>query len=198
MSAVAALPFGRPRKRWSVEEYLRLCETGLIGPEDHVELLEGEIVEKMGQNLPHIAGIRALAEALRAVYGPGNDVSQQLPIRTTDSVPEPDVLVLRGSWRDYVARHPEASEVVLVGEVSDASRLLGDRTEKLRIYARAGFGEYWILNLVDRRLEVHRRPQADGTYGEAIHYAEDASLAVAGKEIRVADLLPPKDLPPEA
>ena len=184
----SVLSFERPRKRWRVEEYLRLVEMHLIGPEDRVELLEGEIVEKMGQNLPHITGIRAMVAALRAVYGEGHDVNAQLPVRTPDSVPEPDVLVLKGSWRDYASRHPEPHEVALVGEVADASRLANDRTEKLRIYARAGFGEYWILNLVDRQLEVHRLPLATGTYGEARVYGP--SDEVGG--VRVADLLPPE------
>lgn len=185
----AAPSFERLRKRWSVDDYLRLVELNLIGPEDRVELLEGEIVEKMGQDFPHIAGIRSLAEALREVFGKGFDVSQQLPIRTPDSVPEPDVLVLKGSWRDYASRHPEPHEVILVAEVADVSRLTNDRRQKLGIYARAGFGEYWILNLVDRQLEVHLSPLPSGAYGEVKIYSEDDSI----RGLKVGDLLPPME-----
>jgi Uma2 family endonuclease len=188
MSAVAAPVFDRPHKRWSVEAYLRLCEGGHIGPEDRVELLEGEIVEKLGQDFPHISGIRALAEALRAIFAAGFDVSQQLPLRTGTSVPEPEVLVLQGFWRDYVRRYPEPHEVVLVAEVADESRLSNDRTQKHRIYASAGFGEYWILNLVDRQLEVHRKPLASGTYSKTRVYQEDATLEIGGGTLKVADL----------
>ncbi len=162
-----------------------MVEVGLVGEDDPVELIEGEIVEKMPQNFPHIYGIRALADALRAVFVEGFDVSQQLPIRTLDSVPEPDVLVLCGSYRDFKRRYPEPHEVEIVGEVADASRLANDRTEKLRVYARAGLGEYWILNVVDGQLEVHRNPLPTGAYGEVRIYG--ASDEVRG--VRVADLL---------
>lgn len=184
----AAPVYERPRKRWSVEDYLRLVELGVIGEDDPFELIEGEIVEKMSQNFPHIAGIRALAEALRAVFGEGFDVSQQLPIRTSDSVPEPDVLVLRGSWRDYARRFPEPHEVEIVAEVADVSRLTNDRREKLRVYARAGFPEYWIVNLVDRQLEVHRGPLPTGAYGEVRVFGPEETV----RGVRVADLLPPE------
>lgn len=182
-----AQPYARQRKRWSVDDYLRLVELNLVGPKDRVELLEGEILQKMDLGFPHIAGIRALVEALRAIFAEGHDINAQLPIRTPDSVPEPDVLVLKGSWRDYVRRHPEAHEVILVCEVADATRLANDRTEKLRIYAHAGFGEYWILNLVDRQLEVHQKPLSNGAYGEVQIYGEADSV----RGLRVADLLPP-------
>lgn len=184
----AAVPYTRPHRKWSVDEYLRLVELGVIGEDDPFELIEGEIVEKMAPNFPHIYGIRALAEALRAVFGMGFDVSQQLPIRTPDSVPEPDVLVLRGSYRDFARRYPEPHEVEIVAEVADALRLANDRTEKLRLYARAGLGEYWILNLVDRQMEVHRGPLATGAYGEVRVYGPSDEV----RGVRVADLLPPE------
>ena len=167
---------------------MALCESGHIGPDERVELLEGEIVEKMSQNLPHIDGLRALASALRAVFGGGFDVSQQTPIRTLDSVPEPDVVVLRGEWRAFVGRNPEPNEVLLVAEVADSS-LSDDRTRKSRIYARAGFAAYWILNVADRQLEVHESP-VGGVYTEVFAFQEDAVVTIEGREIRVADLLP--------
>lgn len=191
--AIAIPSFGPQRKRWSVEDYQRLCNMAAFGPDERVELLEGEIVEKMGQNPPHVAGVRALAAALRIVFGNGFDVSQQLPIATPDSVPEPDVLVVRGNWRDYISRYPQADEVILVGEVADHSRLMHDREIKLRIYAHAGFAEYWIVNLVDRRLEVYRRPQPDGLFGDVTFFAPGESVSPLGSPgglLNVVDLLP--------
>lgn len=81
MSAVASPVPGSPGGplRWSVERYLAAAEAGIIDPEDRVELLEGEIIEKMGQDFPHIDGIEALIEALRAIFGDGYHVRSQLP-----------------------------------------------------------------------------------------------------------------------
>ena len=188
MSAVANPPPLRETKRWTVEAYLALCESGHIRPDERVELLEGEIVEKMSQNFPHIDGVRLLVDALRAAFGLGFNVSAQLPVRTPDSVPEPDAMVLRGTARDFIGRFPKPEEIVLVAEVADSS-LPDDRARKSRIYARAGFAEYWILNVVDRQLEVHRAP-AGGVYGEILVCRSDFAVTIEGREIRVADLLP--------
>lgn len=192
--ALALHHLDQPSKRlWTVDEYRRLCEAGFVGIDERVELLEGEIVNKMGQNPPHITSIRASIEALRIAFGEGFDINSQLPIETADSAPEPDFLVLKGSWRDYINRFPQAHEVVLVGEVADESRLAFDRTTKLRIYARAGFAEYWIVNLVDRRLEVYRQPLPEGLYGDIKFLGLDEEvlpLRESATPIKVADLIP--------
>ena len=190
MSAVAFPlpdPSGGPL-RWSVERYLMAVEAGVFGPDDRVEMLEGEITEKMGQDFPHIDGIRFLIAALRIALGPRFDVNAQLPLRTPDSVPEPDAYVLRGTARDFVGRYPEPHEVVLVAEVSNTS-LARDREQKARIYAHAGFAEYWILNVADRQLETHRSPLPSGVYGESRVYREDEPAPLNGATILVADLL---------
>lgn len=176
-------------KRWTVEQYLAMCETGIVRPEDRVELLQGEIIEKMGQDFPHIDGVTFLVEALRAVLGAGFHVRSQLPLRTEDSVLEPDVLVLRGTHRDYVGRYPKPEEVALVAEVANTT-LKSDRLQKSGIYARAGFGEYWILNVADRQLEIHRNPLSSGIYGEVRVYRADESVQIEGRSLPVADLLP--------
>ncbi len=177
------------RKRWSVEQFVALCDAGFIAPDEHVELLEGEIILKMSQNFPHIDAVRAVAKALRAIFGEGFDVSQQLPIRTPDSVPEPDVLVLKGEWESFKGRNPRPEEVALVVEVADTS-LAYDREEKSRIYAHAAFGEYWIVNLHDRLLEVRRRPLASGVYAETKVYGTEASIEVGATTLQVASLFP--------
>ena len=177
------------RKRWSVAQFLALCDAGFIGPDERVELLEGEIITKMSQNHPHIDAVRAVARALRAAFGEGFDVSQQLPIQTPDSVPEPDVMVLRGEWESFKGRNPRPEGIVVVVEVADTS-LAYDRSEKSRIYAHAGFGEYWILNLVDQQLEVRQKPLSSGVYSEVRIYGADASVEIAGSSFVVAQMLP--------
>jgi Uma2 family endonuclease len=84
-------------------------------------------------------------------------VSNQQPIELPQSEPEPDILILRGSPRDY-RQHPRPVDVGLLIEVSDTS-LVFDRSMKMPLYAQAGINEYWIVNLIDRQVEIHREPQ---------------------------------------
>ena len=101
----------------------------------------------------------------------------------------PIVLVLKGSHRDYIGRYPLPEEVVLVAEVANTT-LREDRARKAGIYARAGFGEYWILNVADRQLETHRVPLASGIYGETRVYGADDSVSLEGTVLRIAEFLP--------
>ena len=175
--------------RWTVDRYLRLCQAGIIQSEDRVELLDGEITTKMGQNPPHLVGLMLLVDALRAALGPGFRVDSQVPVLASDSLPEPDAVVLRGTPRDYVGRYPTPDDALLVAEVSDTS-IAYDRVKKAEIYARAGFAEYWILNVTDRQLETYRTPLPSGVYGETRIYREDESAEIERATLRVADLLP--------
>jgi Uma2 family endonuclease len=184
----------QPRsRRWTREEYHRAGELGLFRPEERLELLDGEIIEKMTQNSPHAATVSAVAAMLLAAFGPGHVVRSQLPMALTPrSEPEPDVLVARGAPFDYVADHPTAADTLLLVEVADTT-LWFDRTRKRPAYARAGVREYWILNLRDRQLEVYREPSGS-RYRSATVYAEDEQvtpLAAPNATLRVADLLPP-------
>src|SRR5690348_15524163 len=150
-------PLTLPARRcWTREEYERAASLGLFGPEERLELIEGEIVTKMTpQNSRHMSGIRLAEEALRLAFPSGYDVRVQGPLALGGrNEPEPDIAVVVGSMRDYFGAHPTTA--VLVVEVSDTS-LAYDRTTKTGIYARAGIAEYWIINLVDRVLEVHRQ-----------------------------------------
>jgi Uma2 family endonuclease len=145
----------------------------------------------------HFAAIRAVEEALRAAFGPGWEVRGQGPLALDEeSEPEPDVAVVRGSFRDYVAEHP--SRPALVVEVSGSS-LLMDRDHKGSLYARAHLVDYWIVNLRDRVVEVHREPGPDAAasfgwrYRSVQIFGLDAMLfplALPGVPVRVADLLP--------
>jgi Uma2 family endonuclease len=183
-------------RRWTRVEYDRLIEAEILGPEDRLELLGGEMIVKEPQHRPHATAILLVVRALERVFGSGWTVQPQLPVALDDeSEPEPDVSVVRGEPRDYLD-HP--SHVALVVEVA-LSRLGFDRERKGSLYARAGIADYWIVNLPDRRLEIYRGPVPDTDalfgwrYGQVTTLAADGAvspLAVPGASVPVADLLP--------
>ncbi len=143
---------------WTVKEFQRAYDLGAFGFETRLELIEGEIIRKMPQNEPHAWTIQAVTEALRSAFAVGHSIRTQLPlVFGLRSKPEPDVAVVIGSFNDYKRRHPATA--VLVVEVSDSTLAL-DRTTKAALYARAGIEDYWIVNLPDSVLEVHRHPAA--------------------------------------
>jgi Uma2 family endonuclease len=182
--------------RWKRVQYDRLIERGFFAG-DAVELVGGLLIVAEPQGSRHFAAVQAVAEALRAAFGPGWSVRGQGPLALDEeSEPEPDVAVVAGSFRDYVAEHP--SRAALVVEVSESSLAL-DREHKASLYARAGLADYWILNLVEDILEVRRTPlsDADAPFGWRYAWLQTfgreatiAPLALSGAAIRVADLLP--------
>ncbi len=183
--------------RWTRREYDRMIDRGVFGPDDRVELLDGLLVVKEPQDTPHAAAIDLVAAALRVAFAPGWLVRAQAPMAADRrSEPEPDVYVVPGAPRDYLREHP--TRPVLVVEVAH-SRLRFARTRKAAIYARARVEDYWILNLVDRVLEVHHEPvrldAPGGRWGyrsiETLGADETvSSLAASGASISVAGLLP--------
>ncbi len=185
----------RPRL-WTTAEYYRLSDLGLFDDE-RVELLDGEIWTLPAHGTPHYTSVRRAVTFLEGVFGPGFDFRQQVSMSLEDGTePEPDVLVVRGSWEDYQGHHPVPSEVCLLIEVSDAT-LRKDRTKKRDDYARAGIADYWIINLVNRQLEVYRDPAPmNGGYGyKTLLTLFDgdtiAPLLAPGGTVAIADLFPP-------
>jgi len=184
-------------RRWTRLEYDRLVEAEILGPEDRIELLGGQMIVKEPQYSPHATAIQLVQRTLDRAFGPGWSVRAQLPIALAeDSEPEPDVCVVRGDPRDYRDAHPERP--VLIVEVS-LSRLGFDREHKGSLYARAGITDYWIVNLADRRVEIYREPVPDGAasfgwrYGRSLALGADeriSPLAAPAAEAVVADLLP--------
>jgi len=183
-------------RRWSRVEYDSLIETGFFGPSDKIELLGGQLCVSEPQNSPHARAISLGLETIQRALAPGWHVRVQLPIALDDeSEPEPDLAVVSGGPRDY-ADHP--SRPALVVEVADSSLAL-DREHKGSLYARASLPEYWIVNLVDRVLEVHREPGLDAgaQYGWAYRVrltlrADEhvTPLAAPSTRILAADFLP--------
>jgi Uma2 family endonuclease len=147
-----------PVRRFTVGEYHQMIQVGILGEDDDFELLEGWIVPKMPKSPTRDALIAWIHNRVIATRLPAGWYCRgQSAIVTTESEPEPDLAVIRGSERDYFTRHPSAADMVLVVEVADSS-LSRDRTVKAEIYARASVPVYWIINLVDHRMEVYTDP----------------------------------------
>lgn len=144
----------------SVEQYHSMIDAGTLGEDDPVELIEGALVFKMPKNPPHEASLGQIQDLFPSRLLPGWLLRLQAPITLSDSEPEPDATIVRGQRGDYRKRHPHADEVALVIEVANTT-LPRDRGMKLRTYARAGVATYWIVNLVDRHIEVYTNPDGN-------------------------------------
>lgn len=146
-----------PVFRLSVEQYHDLIDRGKLTPDDPVELLEGILVFRLPRKSPHATAVRLCRRAIAPMLGPGYFYDSEQPITLSDGEPEPDGIVIRGTIEDHEARHPGPADVSLVIEVADTT-LARDRGIKLRSYARAGIPQYWIVNLIDRQVEVFTEP----------------------------------------
>ncbi len=164
-------------RRWTREEYYRVAQTGVFDGQ-RVELIDGRILAMSPQTVRHANTIaKTLAELMRAFAGKAH-VRPQLPLRLLDGTePEPDLAVIPGSPDDYTD-HPARAELVV--EVADSS-LAFDRTTKASLYAAAGIGEYWLINLKDHQVEVHREPTADTESEFGHRYATLRTVAADGQ-----------------
>ena len=185
----------RKTRRWSRIEYERLIDLGVFQPGDPIELIGGELLVAEPQGAPHYTAIRKTARVLERTFGPSWDVRTQGPMGLDEeSEPEPDVAVVPGALEDYRSAHP--SLAALVVEVSESS-LVFDRDHKGSVYARAGIPDYWIVNLLDRVLEVYHEPAPDAAAPFGASYArrevldpsrQVSPLVAPNASIRVRDL----------
>lgn len=192
MPTTAEQPTVPQQRRFTVDEYHRMAEVGVLAPNDRVELLDGRIYVMSPIGSEHAACVRRLTRIFIQGAGSNTLVSTQNPIRLDrTSEPEPDLALLRPQEDDYASHHPEPEDLFLVVEVADSS-LEFDRTVKRPLYAQAGIPECWIVNLNEDRIEVHRSPSPDG-YGEQHHYDRGQSVSVqalpALDPVAVDDLL---------
>ncbi len=164
------------RRRFTVADFLRMTEVDLFGENSRVELLWGEVVEMSPIYVTHIAILNRLVWLLTNALGRGVIVSVQNPVRLSDeSLPQPDVAVLRFQDGFYGERHIGPDDVFLLVEVADSS-LKYDRRVKSKLYGAAGIADYWIVNLRDRQIEVYREPRPDG-YRTMTRYAPGEMLS---------------------
>ncbi len=182
-------------KRWTREQYDTLVRHGVLGEDDRVQLIEGEIVEMAPQGAPHMTAISLIAEALRGAFGHGYHCRVQGPlVLSPESEPEPDVVVIRGGPRDFAHNHPTTADLVV--EVADTTGDF-DRNRKGPMYAAAGIPEYWVVDVSARLVDVYRDPypRSDRPAGYRSHQrldsdAEIRSLVASDRSIPVRDLLP--------
>jgi Uma2 family endonuclease len=182
----------RPR-RWTRKEFCRAAELGLFRPEERLELLDGEIFEKMSPRPPHSVAVGTAGDVLAHAFGAGTHVRTEQPLVLNDeSEPAPDIVVVPGKRSDYLRNHPTAGDALLVVEVADTS-IRFDRGRKREAYARAGIREYWIVHLPRRQLVAHRDPSGSRYRSITIYREEEAItlLAAPHAPMRVGDLLPP-------
>jgi Uma2 family endonuclease len=183
-------------RHWTRKEYDRVGQLGIFDGEP-LELIGGELVVAEPKGPYHSGGVGQVADVVRAALPPGWIVRCQDAIALDDeSEPEPDVAVVPGAHTDYLADHPQRPALVI--EVADSS--LGfDRRQKGSLYARGGIEDYWIVNLVDRVLEVYRDPAPDPaaiygwnyrSVGRVAPPATVTLLALPTVRLAVADLLP--------
>ncbi|MGQ0743239.1 MAG: Uma2 family endonuclease [Acidimicrobiales bacterium] len=187
-ASAAVLP---ARRQFSVDDYYRMAEAGVLGPDDRVELLRGEIVMMSPIGSRHAACVRRLHSALAAVLADRAMISVQSPVRLdAQSEPEPDVAVLttRPDW--YASAHPTPADVLLLIEVCDTSWDL-DSAVKRPLYAASGIAEVWLINLAGAYIEASWDPAAEGYGAMRRHRAGDtiAPQAFGDLNLAVADLL---------
>ena len=179
------------RYRFTVAEFLRMAEVGLLAEDDRVELVQGEIVELSPINVAHASTVSRLLAVLTRVLGQRVILSVQNPVQLdNESLPQPDIALLRPRDDFYSTHHPGPEDVFLLVEVSDTT-LNYDRRTKSMLYGAAGIIEYWIVNLSEQRIEVYREPQSDG-YRTTTRYAPGETLsplAFPGVDIDTAEIL---------
>jgi Uma2 family endonuclease len=167
-AAILDIPEVRDRvQRWSVQDYERLVEEGIFGKNS--ELIRGFAIKKMSKSPLHISFSLRLYDRIKVILPSGYTARHEGPLRFADSLPEPDVAIVRGEAEDFLQQHPTTA--VLVIEVAVSSAAL-DR-ENAGLYAEAGVQEYWIVLPRERRIEVYRQPSG-GTYAEHVIVEGDA------------------------
>jgi Uma2 family endonuclease len=184
-----------PRKRFTREEVDRLTDLGFFDG-CRYELIDGDLIDKMGQNPPHAFVIRQAAAWLRRIF-PDDRVQMQLPIEASPadrrrSLPEPDLAVLAQNRLEFAKRHPRGDELLLVIEVADTGAAF-DLSRKAVLYGAAGVPEYWVLDLTRRILVAHRQPFTEG-YRLTQRFDENDTVSLENRTetVRVGDLLPPE------
>jgi Uma2 family endonuclease len=192
---IADMPAPMPRYKFTRAMYDQMVDAGIL-EDQHVELIDGEIVQMSPINNPHVGACSILTRLMYKTFGTDAYVRVQAPLAIGDSEPQPDIAVVAGTERDY-NYHPSTAKLVI--EVAETS-LRQDRGVKAELYASAKIADYWILNLRDRQLEVYRSPKKDRTQRFGYRYMDVrilkktefiVPLAAKGSAgIKVADMLP--------
>lgn len=181
---------------WTVAEYYQMAKTGILQPDEKVELIAGQIIRNMApQGSHHAAAITRTNRLFNQSLPPALLVRSQLPIHFDNhSEPEPDVALVKSDRLDYDDRHPRSDEVYLIIEISEAT-LRVDLTLKKQVYAQANIADYWVLDLTKRQLYVYRQPTNEGYQEEQILSEQHtiAPLSFPDLQFKVGEMLRPID-----
>lgn len=183
-----------PLRLWTVEEYHRLAEFGILTPDEKVELIAGQIIRKMSpQNTPHATSLTLTRLLIEDLLGKQILVRTQLPVTLNDySEPEPDIAVVTGDALTYVANHPTPADIHLLIEIADTT-LKTDTGIKAKEYAKSGIKDYWVLDLKNRQLLVFRQP-TEADYQNKQTLPENASISplqFPQIPLQIQQMLPP-------
>lgn len=194
MSAIASTPKPLQRilndpywlRQFSVEEYHKMINSGVFSSNNRVELLEGWIVNKMPQNPPHASSVTRTASRIGRFCPDNWTLRVQMPITLSDSEPEPDITRARGDEETFDTRHPEPTDIGVLIEVGDSS-VLEDRRYKGELYAREKIGEFWLINLVARKIEAYTKPRG-GKYQKKTEFFEKDIVPLILDGVKIADI----------
>lgn len=180
-----------PRKRFTREEFEQMSELEMFAGQRY-ELIDGDLIDKMGQKAQHAGAIQLLLVLLSGIFEVRRiRVQSPIEVGSVDqkyNFPEPDVAVCTDYGFPVGERHPRGEELLIVVEVADTT-VRGDLTIKRDLYARAGVPEYWVLNLKSRKLIVHRG-LAEGRYMSVVTLTSEESVSIASRAIPVSEILP--------
>jgi Uma2 family endonuclease len=173
---VIEMPLHATRRPFTLGEYLRLTAEGVLGPEERVELIDGEILTMTPIGPLHAGTVNALNRLLTRLLDGRAVVAVQNPVVLGEHLmPQPDLSVARLRPDAYRLAHPTAEDLLLLVEVADSSLVL-DQQHKVPLYAAAGVAEVWLVDLVRRRVLAHRDPGAGG-YREVIEAGPGSTVA---------------------
>ena len=172
--------------RFSVKTYDLMIERGILNENDNVELLNGQIIDKMPKGTKHTSVTRFITKYFYRIFNDEVVIQVQDPIRLNDfSEPEPDIVLAQIDENNYTERHPKPEDILLIIEVSD-STLYFDRNEKGLAYSRAGIGQYLLVNVENNTIEDYRKPGDDGYGMKQTYKTGDKFSLLAFPQIEIA------------
>ena len=169
--------------KWSIEEWHELVNSGLLEGKS-VELLEGEIIEVSPEGIEHSYTSDSLVKYLRSILTNSADVRESHPITLDNSEPEPDIAIVRLPETIYKNHHPYPQDIYWLIEISNRT-LLKDLNQKIITYARNGIPEYWVIDLVNKKLIVHTQIQ-NNSYAQVVEYKTGMVSPLAFPKVAIA------------
>ncbi len=179
------------RRRFAVSEYHQMAQSGILGEDDRVELIDGEVTQMTPIGRRHAACVKRLNKLFGKTFGDDAVVSVQDPIVLSDyTEPQPDLAILRPSPDFYVAGHPKPEDVLLLVEVAETSADL-HRQVKAPLYARSGIREAWLVDLEQETVTIYRDPTPSGYATQRVVRRGEqlAALGFPGRSLAAATVL---------